>query len=163
MTRTTDRWMTREGYERLQEELRVLRGLPDDDPDTTGADRGAGSTVPAPRYIHDPAVRQARVHTIERLLSEAVVDEAAPDDGIAAPGKVLTIRYDGEDATEEFLLGLRDASVADRMTVYSPESPLGASLLGARQGERRTFTSPRGAVIGVTLLGAEPYRAFVAG
>jgi len=154
--------MTREVYERLQEELRVLRSLPDDDPDAP-ADRGGPGTVPAPRYIHDPAVRQARVHTVERLLREAVVDEAAPDDGIAAPGKVLTIRYDGEDGTEEFLLGLRDASVADRMTVYSPESPLGASLVGARTGERRTFTSPRGAVIGVTLLGAEPYRDVVAG
>jgi transcription elongation factor GreA len=160
MARTTDRWMTREAYERLREELRTLRALPDDDPDT-GADRGAGDVLPAPRYIHDPAVRQARVHTIERLLSEAVVDEAAPDDGIAAPGKVLTIRYDGEEEDEVFLLGVRDASVADRMTVYSPESPLGAALVGARQGERRTFTAPRGTVIGVTLLRAEPYRAAV--
>ncbi|ASU56410.1 MULTISPECIES: GreA/GreB family elongation factor [Nocardiopsis] len=160
MARTTDRWMTREAYERLREELRTLRALPDDDPGT-GADRGAGDVLPAPRYIHDPAVRQARVHTIERLLSEAVVDEAAPDDGIAAPGKVLTIRYDGEEEDEVFLLGVRDASVADRMTVYSPESPLGAALVGARQGERRTFTAPRGTVIGVTLLRAEPYRAAV--
>lgn len=158
MAKTTERWMTREAYERLQEELRMLRRLPDDDPDTTGADGGAGDTLPAPHYIHDPAVRQARVHTIELLLSEAVVDEAAPDDGIAAPGKVLTIRYDGEEESEEFLLGVRDASVADRMTVYSPESPLGASLVGAHQGERRTFTAPRGTVIGVTLVRAEPYR-----
>lgn len=157
MAKTTERWMTREAYERLQEELRTLRGVPDDDPET-GADGGAGGKNPAPRYIHDPAVRLARVNTIERLLSEAVVGEAAPDDGIAAPGKVLTIRYDDEEETEEFLLGVRDASVADRMTVYSPESPLGASLLGARRGERRTFTSPRGVVIGVTLVNAEPYR-----
>lgn len=157
MAKTTERWMTREAYERLQEELRTLRGVPDDSPDT-GADGGAGDKNPAPRYIHDPAVRLARVNTIERLLSEAVVGEAAPDDGIAAPGKVLTIRYDDEEETEEFLLGVRDASVADRMTVYSPESPLGASLLGARRGERRTFTSPRGVVIGVTLVNAEPYR-----
>lgn len=158
MARTTDRWMTREAYERLQEELHILRRVPDDDPDT-GTDGGAGDTLPAPRYIHDPAVRQARVHTIERLLSEAVVDEAAPDDGIAAPGKVLTIRYDDEEETETFLLGVRDASVGDEMPVYSPESPLGASLMGAQQGERRTFTAPRGAVIGVTLVSAEPYRA----
>jgi transcription elongation factor GreA len=160
MAKTTDRWMTREAHERLLEELRALRSLPDGDPG--GSDGGAGDTLPAPRYIHDPAVRQARVQTIERLLSEAVVEEAAPDDGIASPGKVLTIRYDGEAGTEEFLLGVRDASVADRMTVYSPDSPLGASLLGARRGERRTFTAPRGAVIGVTLVNAQPYRSAAA-
>ncbi|WP_150238011.1 GreA/GreB family elongation factor [Nocardiopsis quinghaiensis] len=162
MAKTTERWMTREAHERLREELRALRALPDGDPGT-GSDGGAGDTLPAPRYIHDPAVRQARVQTIERLLSEAVVEEAAPDDGIASPGKVLTIRYDGEEGTEEFLLGVRDASVADRVTVYSPDSPLGASLVGARRGERRTFTAPRGAVIGVTLLNARPYRAAAVG
>ncbi|MDT0327119.1 GreA/GreB family elongation factor [Nocardiopsis lambiniae] len=160
MHKTTDPWLTREAYERLKEELRVLSALPDDDPGPgSGADGGAGGTIPAPRYIHDPAVRRARVQTIERLLREAVVEETAPDDGIAAPGKVLTIRYDGEEDTEEFLLGVRDASVADAMTVYSPQSPLGASLLGAARGERRAFTSPRGAVIGVTLVDAAPYRS----
>ncbi|WP_306367240.1 transcription elongation factor GreAB [Nocardiopsis sp. CC223A] len=156
MYKTTDTWMTREAYERLKEELRVLSTPPEDG---IGADSGsdaggAGDTVPAPRYIHDPAVRLARVQTIERLLREAVVEEAAPDDGVAAPGKVLTIRYDGEEDTEEFLLGVRDAPVADAVTVYSPRSPLGAA-----RGERRTFTSPSGAVIGVTLVNAAPYRS----
>ncbi|CAL9465007.1 Transcription elongation factor GreA [Nocardiopsis dassonvillei] len=161
MHKTTDTWMTREAYERLKEELRVLSVLPEDGTGPgSGSDAGgAGSTIPAPRYIHDPAVRLARVQTIERLLREAVVEEAAPDDGVAGPGKVLTIRYDGEEDTEEFLLGVRDASVADAVTVYSPQSPLGAALLGAERGERRTFTSPRGAVIGVTLVDAAPYRS----
>lgn len=161
MRKTTDTWMTREAYERLKEELRVLSTLPEDDIGTdSGSDHGgAGGIIPAPRYIHDPAVRLARVQTIERLLREAVVEEAAPDDGVAAPGKVLTIRYDGEEETEEFLLGVRDASVADAVTVYSPQSPLGEALLGAVPGERRTFTSPRGAVIGVTLVAAAPYRS----
>ncbi|MFL1380150.1 MULTISPECIES: GreA/GreB family elongation factor [unclassified Nocardiopsis] len=160
MHKTTDTWMTREAYERLKEELRVLSTLPEDDIGTDGSDAGgAGVTIPAPRYIHDPAVRLARVQTIERLLREAVVEEASPDDGVAAPGKVLTIRYDGEEETEAFLLGVRDASVSDAVTVYSPRSPLGAALLGAVRGERRTFTSPRGAVIGVTLVDAAPYRS----
>ncbi|MBB6120819.1 GreA/GreB family elongation factor [Nocardiopsis algeriensis] len=159
MSKTASRWMTREAYERLKEELRVLNSDPDDDPGTnSGTVGGAGNTIPAPRYIHDPGVREARVKTIERLLLEAVVEDV-PDDGIAAPGKVLTIRFDDEEETEEFLLGVRDASVSEGMDVYSPESPLGASLLGARPGERRTFTSPRGAVIGVTLVAAEPYRS----
>ncbi|MCY9783221.1 GreA/GreB family elongation factor [Nocardiopsis sp. EMB25] len=154
MPKTAHDWMPLEAYERLREELRVLTSAPEETP---GEDGGALETVPAPRYIDDPAVRQARVHKIERLLREAVVGRSTADDGVAEPGKVLTIRYDGEGESETFLLGVRDASVSNRLTVYSPESPLGATLVGARQGERRTFASPHGATIGVTLVRAAPY------
>lgn len=89
-------------------------------------------------------------------MINAVVGEDPPDDGIAEPGMVLTIRYDETGDTETFLLGVRGAEYGD-MDVYSNQSPLGAAIEGARPGERRTYTLPSGAALTVTLLEAVPY------
>jgi transcription elongation factor GreA len=99
---------------------------------------------------------QARIQQIHDLLINAVVGEDPPNDGIAEPGMVLTIRYDSTGDTETFLLGVRGAEYGE-MEVYSIESPLGAAIVGARPGERRTYSLPIGATLTVTLLEAVPY------
>ena len=86
----------------------------------------------------------------------AVVGEDPPDDGLAEPGMVVTIRYDDTGDTETFLLGVRGAEYGD-MEVYSVQSPLGAAIVGARPGERRSYESPSGRRLNVTLLKAVPY------
>lgn len=146
----TDRqrvWISPQAYERLQRELTTLREL-----------------YTAPEAIDDAdenstAVRrgwQARSQQIHDLLVDAVVGEDPPDDGIAEPGMVLTIRYDDTGDIETFLLGVRGAEYGD-MEVYSIRSPLGAAIAGARHGERRTYTLPSGAKLTVTLLKALPH------
>jgi transcription elongation GreA/GreB family factor len=105
------------------------------------------------------AVRRAwetRIQQIHDLLINAVVGEDPPNDGIAEPGMVVTIRYDATGDTDTFLLGVRGAEYAD-MAVYSIESPLGAAIAGARPGERRTHRLPNGPALAVTLLKAVPY------
>ena len=52
---------------------------------------------------------QARIQQIHDLLVNAVVGEDPPNDGIAEPDMVLTIRYDDTGDTETFLLGVRGA------------------------------------------------------
>ena len=99
---------------------------------------------------------QARIQRIHDVLINAVVGEDPPDDGIAEPGMVLTIRYDDTGDTETFLLGVRGAEYGD-VDVYSNQSPLGAAIEGARPGEHRTYTLPGGAALTVTLLEAVPY------
>jgi transcription elongation factor GreA len=89
-------------------------------------------------------------------LINAVVGEDPPDDGIAEPGMVVTIRYDDTGDTETFLLGVRGAEYGD-MEVYSIHSPLGAAVAGARAGQRRAYTLPSGVTLTVTLLSAVPY------
>ena len=69
---------------------------------------------------------------------------------------VMTIRYDDTGDIETFLLGARGAEYSD-MEVYSNRSRLGAAIAGARPGERRTYTLPRGTGVTVTLLKAVPY------
>ena len=48
------------------------------------------------------AARQARIRQIQDLLTNVVVGEDPPDDGIAEPGMVLTVRYDDTGEIETF-------------------------------------------------------------
>ena len=96
-----------------------------------------------------------------RLLPNAIVGQNPPDDGIAEPGMVLTIRYDETGETETFLLGVRGAEDAD-IEVYSPQSPLGSAIVGARAGEQRTYATASGANAPVTVLKAVPYQTLSA-
>ncbi|MBE3002441.1 GreA/GreB family elongation factor [Nocardiopsis sp. HNM0947] len=146
MQRTTT-WLTAATHDRLVRELAVLTGAP------VPPETAAEFEVPV-----DQERRDTRIARIQELLRDAVVGEAPPDDGVAEPGMVLTVRYGSEEEAETFLLGVRDRSDAEGITVYSPESPLGRALIGAREGEEREYTTPRGKTFAVTLVRAVPYR-----
>ncbi len=150
---TTPRvWISPQAHERLHRELDTLRflfsaGIADGDTDENAA-----------------AVRRAwevRIQQIHDLLINAVVGEDPPNDGIAEPGMVVTIRHDATGDTDTFLLGVHGAEYAD-MAVYSIQSPLGAAIAGARPGERRTYHLPTGAAMAVTLLKKVPYGLHIA-
>ncbi|WP_046294834.1 GreA/GreB family elongation factor [Mycolicibacter arupensis] len=140
MTDTHGVWMTPQAKERLLAEL---------------AELSAPQDVSAAEEIDDQQARQARIHQIHDLLAVAVVGQDPPDDGVAEPGMVLTVRY-GDGDTETFLLGVRDDDQSG-LEVYSPQSPLGMAITGARPGEERSYTVPSGARVTVTLLDAVPY------
>jgi transcription elongation factor GreA len=147
MTTTLRVWISPQAHERLHRELDTLRflfsaGMADGDDDENAT-----------------AVRRAweiRIQQIHDLLLNAVVGEDPPNDGIAEPGMVVTIRYDATDDTDTFLLGVHGAEYAD-MAVYSIESPLGAAIAGARPGARRAYRLPDGTAVAVTILNAVPY------
>lgn len=143
MTDTRPMWLTPHAYDRLREELSALRAA---------AEAGESEE----RGTADRQERQARIRQLQNLLDDAVVGEAPPDDGVAEPGMVLTVRYEDTGGTETFLLGARGLEEAG-MEVYSPESPLGRALSGARPGERRSYPVPGGKELPVTLLDAVPY------
>ncbi|WP_406690253.1 GreA/GreB family elongation factor [Saccharopolyspora sp. ID03-671] len=145
MTTTQGRWMTQQVHDRLRAELAELLNR-----------RSAADIDTESDPLVDEGHRRARIREIRDLLSNAVVGEPPPDDGVAEPGMLLTVRFD-DGETETFLLGTRDGADADGLTVYSPESPLGAALTGARQGEERTYDVP-GGTVRVTLLRAVPHR-----
>ncbi len=134
-------WMTQQTRDRLEAELAELQESKAD--------------VDVDDYSERQA-RQARIHQIHDLLTNAVVGEDPPDDGVAEPGMVLTVRYDDSDETETFLLGVRDDDQSG-MEVYSTQSPLGKAIAGARRGEQRSYQVPSGATVSVTLLDAVPY------
>ncbi|MGH3643175.1 MAG: GreA/GreB family elongation factor [Mycobacterium sp.] len=147
MTTTPRVWISLQAYERLHRELDTLRFL-----FSAGVADGDGDENAA-------AVRRAwerRMQEIHDLLIHAVVGDDPPNDGVAEPGMVVTIRYDATGDTNTFLLGVLGAEFAD-IEVYPIQSQLGAAIAGARPGERRTYRLPDGGAIAVTLLSAVPY------
>ncbi|WP_326545068.1 GreA/GreB family elongation factor [Mycolicibacterium sp. ND9-15] len=147
MTSAQRIWLSPTAYDRLQQELVTLNELCAN----AVADEDADANATAVKRA-----RQTRIRQIHEILINAVVGEDPPDDGIAEPGMVVTVRYDDTAEIETFLLGVRSAEHGD-MEVYSTESPLGAAILGARPGEQRTFKLPSGADLSVTMLTAVPY------
>ena len=140
MTSTKDVWLTPHAHDRLRTELATLL-----------------ATTPAgPEDAHR---RATRVRGLQDLLAHAVVGEDPPNDGIAEPGMVLTVRFDDTADEEMFLLGVRDAEQGEHgdIEVYSPTSPLGMAVTGARPGDRRSYRVPNGTTVRVTLLDAVPY------
>lgn len=153
MTTTQPVWISPQAYERLQRELATLRVLHT----SAAADGESDDNATAVKCAW-----QSRIQQIRDLLVNAVVGGDPPDDGVAEPGMVLTVRYDDTGDIETFLLGVRGAEYGD-IEVYSNQSPLGAAIAGARPGERRIYTLPSGATPTVTLLEAVPYGVHTAG
>ncbi|MFD5830693.1 GreA/GreB family elongation factor [Lentzea sp. NPDC060358] len=138
MTSTTPRvWLSPQAHHRLRAELAALLARPRA---TTEAGRD----------------REARIRQINDLLTHAIAGEDPPDDGVAEPGMVLTVRFDDTGDVETFLLGSRGADHGE-VEVCSPDSPLGAAVDGARQGEQRSYRVPNGATVRVTVLTAVPW------
>jgi transcription elongation factor GreA len=103
---------------------------------------------------------EARIRQLEDILRRAKVGETPPDDGVVEPGMAVTVRFDGSDADESFLLGSRELLALDSsvdVDVYSPQSPLGAALLGKRPGERATYLAPNGREVSVEIIDAKPF------
>ena len=69
----------------------------------------------------------------------------------------VTIRFAGDDDTEKFLLGSREIAGTTDLTVYSPESALGAAITGAKPGASVTYQAPNGRDITVEVVAVEPF------
>ncbi|OBG67870.1 GreA/GreB family elongation factor [Mycobacterium sp. E3339] len=152
MTSVQPTWLSPQAYGRLRRELAALREL---------CDGNAAGDAADDNFVAVQRARRLRMQRIQDLLVNAVVGEDPPDDGVAEPGMVLTVRYDDTGDTETFVLGARGAEHGD-LEVYSINSPLGSAIAGARPGERRTYPLPSGAAFAVTLLSAVPYGVYLA-
>ena len=76
----------------------------------------------------------------------------ASADGVVGAGMVVSAIV--ADDEMRFLLGSREIATDD-LDVYSEKSPLGAAVLGAKIGDKVSYTLPNGKIISVEILGAE--------
>ena len=88
---------------------------------------------------------EARIRQLQSILDHAQVldDDAPAAGGVVATGTVVTIRYEGDEDTEQYLIG----SIEERregLSVISPGSPLGRALLGQSPGETVSYDAPSG-------------------
>jgi len=153
-------WLTQEAYDRLKHELdelienRPVIAAKINDSREEGDLKENGGYHAA---REEQGQAEARIRQLQELLRSAKVGEPPANDGIAEPGKVLTVRYEGDDEEEKFLLATREEGAEGELDVYSPESPLGKALLGAKEGESREYDLPNGKRQKVTLVKAVPY------
>jgi len=164
MTDTQVTWLTQESHDRLKDELdqlianRPVMAAEINDRREEGDLRENGG-YHAARDEQDQ--KEARIRQLQDLLSTAKVGEAPTQSGVALPGSVVTVFYDGDKSdSETFLIATRQEGVSeDKLEVYSPNSPLGHALLGAKVDEERSYTVPSGKTVTVTLVSAEPYHS----
>jgi transcription elongation factor GreA len=153
-------WLTQDAYDRLKHELDELIANRPVIAAEINARREEGDLKENGGYHaarEDQGQQEARIRQLQELLRTAKVGQAPSQSDVAAPGMVLTVRYDGDDESEQFLLGSREEGQAGGMEVYSPNSPLGAAILGAKVGETREYQLPNGGTMKVTLEAAEPF------
>jgi transcription elongation factor GreA len=154
-------WLTQEAYARLKGELDELIANRPVIAAEINARREEGDLKENGGYHaarEEQGQQEARIRQLQELLRTAQVGTAPTSSDLAAPGMVLTIRYDGEDETETVLLGSREEGSRADLEVVSPNSPLGAALLGAHVGDTREYALPNGGQMKVTLVEAVPFQ-----
>jgi transcription elongation factor GreA len=166
MTQQTEQnaiWLSEKALEQLKVELENLKGpVRQDIVARISAARDEGDLKENGGY-HAAREEQGKLEGHIRQLEHVVLHAyttVPDDDGVVAPGKVVTYKFDGDDddEAETFLLGAREMeAAAGDVTVYSPQAPIGAALLGAKSGDTVEFEGPTGRAIKVEVLKAVPF------
>lgn len=163
MTQTSENvtWLTQEAYDQLKAELEHLSGparteiVAKIEEARQEGDLKENAGYHAAR--EDQGKLELRIRQLTQLLQHAKVGEAPADNGVVAPGMVVTIAFDGDpDDTLIFLLGSREYVSSDLET-YSPQSPLGSSVNGKKVGEDASYELPNGKKASVKIIEAKPY------
>ena len=157
-------WLTQEAHDKLEAELNELKtvGRPEVSARIAAA-REEGDLSENGGYHaarEEQGQMEGRIRQLEDLLRRAQVGSAAGAADEVAPGKLVTVAYDGdEDDTDTFLLGSRELmGVTDtEVEVFSPQSPLGAAVVGATKGQTVSYEAPTGKTIEVTVLDFKVY------
>jgi transcription elongation factor GreA len=161
MTGSTETWLTQDAFDRLKAELDGLVANRPALAAEINARREEGDLKENGGYHaarDEQGKQETRIRQLQELLRDAKVGVPPADDGIAEPGMLVTVAYDGDDDdTETFLLGSREEGAHGSVPVYSPKSPLGEAITGAGRGESREYVLPNGRTQKVTVVDAKPF------
>lgn len=157
-------WLTQEAFDRLQAELTQLSGPGRveiariiEEARAEGDLRENGGYVAA---REEQSKREGRIRQLDQMLQRARVGQAPAAVGTVAPGSQVTARFTADDEVVTFVLGSREVVGLDDsvdLDVYSPQSPLGASVDGHTVGDTVSFTTPTGVRLEVEILQAAPF------
>jgi len=148
-------WLSKEAYDRLQDELETLR--------TEGRDKMSADIEEARSHgdlrenaeYHaakdEQGKMEARIRQLEQLLRDARIGEPQALDAVR-PGLKVVLEVDGDEET--YLVGSREDQ-HDELEILSAESPMGRAILGATVDGKVTFSTPNGTEIGVRVLAIE--------
>ncbi|MDP9239288.1 MAG: transcription elongation factor GreA [Actinomycetota bacterium] len=153
-------WLTQEAYDRLKAELDVLIGNRPQVAQEINARREEGDLKENGGYQaakEEQGKQEARIRQLEQLLREAKVGQPPTQSTIAGPGMIVTVRFDGDDEAETFLVGSREIGATTEMQVYSAESAMGRAITGKDVGETVSYAAPNGRRITVEIVEVRPF------
>ena len=148
MAENTGAWLTQDAFDRLTQELEHLSGPYRQEI----VDRIAQAR-------DEQAKNEARIKQLKHLLETAHIGDTPADDGVVEHGMVIEAEVAGR--TLKFLLGSREIEdtlpAGSDLKVFSEKSPLGAAIMGAKQGDEVTYTAPNGKELSAKIISATPY------
>ena len=158
-------WLTQDAYDKLSDELEHLKAEGREAVTAKIAQaRDEGDLSENGGYHaarEEQGQQESRIRQLEVMLSQAQIGEAPTDSSTVRPGMQVTIGYNGDpDDTDTFLLGSRELmGLADDVhtEVFSPQSPLGAAILGKKKGQKASYAGPNGKQFEVKVLAIEPF------
>jgi transcription elongation factor GreA len=143
-------FLTREGYQRLQEELEHLRTVKRQEVanrlreamEDGGGDMGVDLDAEYEAAKNEQAFVEGRIQELEILLANARVIQDSGEREVVEVGATVTIR-DGENEPEIYTVVGR-AEANPREGRISNESPLGRALMDHRAGDQVKVEAPGG-------------------
>jgi transcription elongation factor GreA len=91
----------------------------------------------------DQGRMEARIRQLQSLIDNAVIVDASQTSDTVAQGSIVSLRYEGDEDADRFLVGSIEER-RDDVAVVSPASPLGQALLGHRKGDLVEYQAPGG-------------------
>src|SRR5918996_173207 len=133
--------LTKQAFERLEEELRWLEGEARqkaiEDIATARAHGDLSENAEYHAAKDQQGLQEARVRQLRQII------DSDDTDGTVRVGQLVTIQHEDDDEPETYLLGVREER-GGSFDILTPESPLGRSLLGHRAGETVVAEVPAG-------------------
>ena len=144
--------LTQEAYDKMKEELAWREGeYRDEILSKVSAARAEGDL--SENGGEAQRVNQGRIEELTVKLRNAKI-LTAPKAGEVGDGSLVTLDVNGREMV--YVLGTRDLSIATDYSIISPESPIGAAINGAHEGDTVSYTAPNGREISVTIKEAKP-------
>jgi transcription elongation factor GreA len=140
-------FLTREGYENLQNELEFLRTKKREEiAQRLHEAMEGGELIENAEYEaakNEQAFVEGRIKELELLLATArIIDEKAPHGNTVQVGSSVTIQEEGMPAESYTIVGAAEANPGKGR--ISNESPLGKALMNKKNGDTVQVDAPQG-------------------
>ncbi|MCH4160440.1 GreA/GreB family elongation factor [Bifidobacterium sp.] len=151
--------LTQEAYDKLKQELAKREGeIRQEITERIAAARAEGDLSENGGYQaarEEQSKNEGRINELIVKLRNTKILKA-PKAGTVGNGSIVELDLAGNKMT--YVLGSRDIAVATDYDVISPESPIGAAIIGGKTGDKVSYKAPSGKEISVEILDAKPLK-----
>ncbi len=152
-------WLTQEAYDRLKAELDNLLNVERAAIAKKIQDAREEGDLKENGGYHaakdQQGIIEARIARLNQILANSVIGESGESSDTVSQGMVITIELNSKQM--EFLLGSAEMAENTDLTVYSPDSPMGNAIIGAKIGESVSYTAPTGKELTVKIVAVKHF------